>query len=208
MSLDPMDELDRLLRRLHAVLLGGEDMRHVITAAGVLRALDDPEDEVQTHIRTALETGMIVIYARPFTKSEGLATLKLAKGLSPALRARHRDIMGRRDTVYAHTDESDHRQVLEFSDADALVAWLRQPGEFSYHWEFPAPEILDDVVALAEANLVSFGTEHEKLRVRIVALFEELTRQESHHADTALTSRCSPARLVPIELESGAKNPR
>lgn len=99
------EKLAAMRRRRAAIRLGGESMLDVIATAEFLRAWP-PEatgDDDLARVRTTLENGMFVTYARPFTSS-GLQMLNPAGGLSPELRDLHDEILELPNSVYAHTD--------------------------------------------------------------------------------------------------------
>jgi hypothetical protein len=70
-------------------------------ADGIASALNDD------HLRTVLETGLIVTYARPFTEGRGSGFPIRAKKFVPAdMRALHRTMLDLRRKVQAHMDAS------------------------------------------------------------------------------------------------------
>lgn len=181
MAIEPAERLEALYRRLHAYLLGGIDMHDALETAKYLRG-----DHVQAagheagmpwRTRRTLETGMFITYARPFTDARrpGLPRLKRAPGLSQELRDSHRQILERRHRVYAHTDDSPLRQILEIADPRERAAWVSDQGDLSEQWFPPTREMLDDVVALAGAHLSSFLDQIEKTREAILQLENELS---------------------------------
>src|SRR2546426_8238359 len=100
-------------RQRDAVRLAGESMFDVIAAAEFLRDTwlpNQPAGADHVRVRTALETGMFVTYARPFTQSQ-LHRLAPARGLTPEQRQLHEEILELRNSVYAHTDETPWREV-------------------------------------------------------------------------------------------------
>jgi hypothetical protein len=153
------EKLAALRRRRDAIRLAGDGMLDVLAAAEFLLAQPIPLDEDGARVRRVLETGMNVIYARPFTKS-GLAQMKRARGLSPEQRAAHHEALHFRDTVFAHTDETPGREVLEIPDATE---------EWFLHWLHPTPKGLDTAIALAKAHLVSFLAELEHVNADIAS---------------------------------------
>ncbi len=80
----------------------------------------------------------------------------------------HDDILTRRDQVYAHTDRTHLRRIIEFDDPDSRARWLKEFGDLKEHWFPPTPEGLKTTIALAEANLASVLEEIGKLRERII----------------------------------------
>ena len=67
---------------------------------------------------------MLVTYVRPFSGRSG-RTISPAGELSRELREIHEDIMSRRHRVYAHTDHTDIRQIIDIRAEDGLAAVLR-----------------------------------------------------------------------------------
>jgi hypothetical protein len=184
-SKDANDKLEALYRRLHALVLGGSDMHDVLETARYLRGehAEAPGHDggVPWHVRRVLETGMFVTYARPFAERRrpGLPRLKRAAGLSEELRATHNEILERRNRVYAHTDETPLRRIIELSNAEERAAAVRKEVEYLEQWFPPTRDGLADVVALAVAHLESLMAEIDEVRARIVVLEESLVRQGS-----------------------------
>jgi hypothetical protein len=157
---DSGDKVRQLTRRLHALLLGGADMQDALETAQSLLEQAEISGHARLHwrVQRTLETGMFITYARPFTKSRrnGLPTLKLAQDLTKELVDSHNEIVRRRNTVYAHTDETGLRHILQTTGTAELAQWLSGQGELSEQWFSPKREMLADVVALARANLRTF----------------------------------------------------
>ena len=103
--------------------------------------------------------GMLVTYARPFVPTRrGLPRLKVARHLTAEL-LESREILARRNTVYAHTDDSPNRRILEFRDPTMVERWLRADAVFSEEWHHPAEAMLRDLMELARIHLDSFTDE-------------------------------------------------
>jgi signal transduction histidine kinase len=120
-------------------------------------------------VRRTMETGMIVTYARPFVDSrrDGLPRLKRAVNLTAELRESREELLSRRNAVYAHTDETPLRRILELSDPAKLEDWLSEPrGELREEWHPPTNAMLGDVIALTTAHLGSFLDEIDALRTQ------------------------------------------
>lgn len=170
------DLANHLERRLHALVLGAIDMYDAWEAARYLLG-DHPEAAGHAtgapwRVRRTMETGMFVTYARPFVHSRGvgLPRLKRAVNLTAELRESHEEILSRRDAVYAHTDETPLRRILELSDPAKLEDWFSEPGgELSEAWHPPTDAMLGDAIALAMAHLTSFLHEMDALRGRRLA---------------------------------------
>lgn len=178
--MDPHQRLETLYKRLHAYLLGGVDMHDVIETADYLRGQHvraaGHDAGMPWRARRTLETGIFVTYARPFTEARGggLPKLKRARGLPEELLKAHRDILERRHEVYAHTSETELRRILEIADPGDRVEWVRNQGELREHWSPPTRATLEDVMALAAANLASIVDEIEKTRAAILELEKDL----------------------------------
>ena len=71
--------------------------------------------------------------------------------------------------MYAHTGDTDLRQILEFATSADRATWVRERADLSEQWFPPTPTMLDDVVALAVANLQTFLAEIDKLCSFILA---------------------------------------
>lgn len=159
--------LDHHRRQLTALNFGAIDMHDVLETARYLRGeYADAEDHASGmpwRARRILEVGLFVVYARPFTRSEGLERLRRAAGLSDELRATHDEILERRRKFYAHADDTQHRRILEL-DADDWSSVLDPSSTLSEQWSAPTPELLDDVIQLAAAHLSAFIDRIERLR--------------------------------------------
>lgn len=113
------------------------------------------------HVRRTLETGMFVIYARPFTRSRGLPKLEPAlAGLPEDVCLSHHEIIERRHRVYAHTDDTAYRRV------DQIDAWLQHgaDAQLLQSWDSPLDVLLEHVLILAHAHRAQFYREALALR--------------------------------------------
>ena len=110
-------------------LVPGEENRDALIRRLLLAqpANSDENESDRARVRRTLETGMVVTYARPFTKS-GLQRLKRPSGLGAEQRALHQQMLDFRDVVYAHTDDTPLREVVETRDRETLERWLRDPS--------------------------------------------------------------------------------
>lgn len=120
-------------------------------------------------INRTLEAGLVIVYARPFTASRGLSPLKPAPFETEHLRGVHKAYLDQRDSVYAHTDETGFRVILEFDDPDWLEQFIAKGVNFRETWSPPTPDLLEDVRALSVANRESFNEEVERLRQHLSA---------------------------------------
>jgi hypothetical protein len=179
------EKLEQLNRRLEALVLGGIDMGDVVETARYLLGdhakAPGHDGGMPWRARRTLETGLFTTYARSFIESrgDGLPRLKKASNLSGELRECHEEILTKRNKVYAHTDRTPYREILEFASPEERAAWLREQGGLSERWFPPDRAMLKDVVALAEAQLKSFLAEIGEVKAILVEL-------DSH---TPLTSR-------------------
>lgn len=149
-------------RRLQALLLGGEDMLDVTEAA---RYLIRDDTNIDARVRRTLEAGMFVSYARSFVETRGgLPKLNRASNLSADLLDSHKQIIRRRNAVYAHTDETDMRQIQ--LSGPALDLWLSGQGELRHQWESPTAGMLQDVIDLAGIHLKKFHDAIVKIQKR------------------------------------------
>ena len=127
------------------------------------------DTNVDPRVRRTLEAGMSVSYARSFVKTRGglpggLPKLNRASNLSADLLDSHEQIIKRRNAVYAHTDETDMRQIQLSSHA--LDRWLSGQGEVQHQWESPTAGMLQDVIDLAGIHLEKFLDEIVKIQKR------------------------------------------
>lgn len=189
MSDNSAEKLEALHRRLKALVFGGVDMCDVLQTALYLRG---DHSEAPGHdggmpwrARRTLEAGMFVVYARSFTRTrrDGLPRLDRAAGLTGDLCKSHEEILSRRDRVYAHTDDTPYRQILELAGPDQRAQWIREQGDLSEQWSPPTREMLDDVIALAAAHLTSFYGEIDEIRTAILV---ELLIDGSEQSETRL----------------------
>ena len=159
--------------RLEALILAGGDMFDVLETSRYLLGEhpDAPghDGQMPWHVRRTLETGVFVTYARPFIGMRGDGHMRRARGLSDELRASHDDIVFRRNRVYAHTDRTPLRRILELSDPDERAAWVRERGELQEEWFPPTREGLQTAIALATAHLQSFLEEIDAVRGLIIS---------------------------------------
>jgi hypothetical protein len=165
-------KLELLWARMESLVLAAVDMVDVIETC---RYLLDEHPEAKGHgaalpwrIRRTLETGMFVTYARPFVRSRRGGHLNRSRDLNGESRKDHDDILVRRDQVYAHTDRTDLRRIIEFDNPEARARWLEEFGDLKENWFPPTREGLTTTIALAEAHLKSVLEELGKLRQRII----------------------------------------
>jgi hypothetical protein len=180
----PANQQDHLARRLRALVLGAVDMWDVFNVARYL--LGDDSDAPPPHpqalpmrVRRALEAGMVITYARPFLVARGRGSPKLspANGLGPELKASHDELLRRRNSVYAHNDETPLRQILELADQGTVMAWVeRSDGKLSEEWHSPTDGVLEDLVRLATLNLERFTDDAEGVKQRLSEFRDAVSR--------------------------------
>jgi len=76
----------------------------------------------------------------------------------------HDQILTFRDVLYAHTDNTPLRQIVEFAEHGAFERWLREdPDNTQESRYFRTPELFSELSELARANLTRFLADHEDL---------------------------------------------
>jgi hypothetical protein len=161
--------LDRARRRVVALLFGISDMTSVEAAAEHLLEADPTASGRAALVQRTLEAGLVIVYARPFTESRGLPRLRAAAFQTEHLSRVHDAYLEQRNKVYAHTDETDYRVILDLDDDEWLGQFLEHGPRFGETWAPPTPDLLEDVRALAVANRESFVEELNRLRERLRA---------------------------------------
>jgi hypothetical protein len=131
-----MDERAAELTRLR---LAQGDMRQVIAAATFLS-----EGRHDQYLYRALETAIVVCYARPFGRSNVVGAIGEqweAIGKAPNL---HKELLRLRNKLYAHTDKTEAREVVDVAEMFDLDSPAWTEG-----WHPIRPEVLPKIVALA-----------------------------------------------------------
>jgi hypothetical protein len=101
------NEMNALKNRLTALLLAASDMDQAATAARALR--EESEDH---NLMRALETAIVVCYARAFTQSSLFRLSRTEYEPSDSRLADiHHTLYALRDSVYAHTDRESGRSA-------------------------------------------------------------------------------------------------
>jgi len=131
-------------------------MMDVIQTAELLR--DWPFDDAVdlSRIRRVLETGMFVVYARPFTGSA--LQVERARALTAQQLELHDESIKLRHKVYAHSTVTPYREVVDNESS---------PGSWDLRWLYPTPALLNEVIDLAQTQLASFQTALEKADARL-----------------------------------------
>jgi hypothetical protein len=120
---------------------------------------------IDLRVRRVVETGVIVVYSRPFIASRSLPQLSPAPNLHERLRETHDQVLLERRTTYAHTEERAYRMVLELEEPDWLERFIATGAEgMRETWKEPEPEAMDAIGILAEANRAWFMKRIERLR--------------------------------------------
>jgi hypothetical protein len=112
-------------------------------AHAAITALLATTEENDVNLMLALETAIVVCYARPFTLGQGVG--RLGEEWAPkeaSERAVHDELLNLRDQAYAHTDERSGRDVVERADLydDGLTG-------FEESWQALDRELLRTVIA-------------------------------------------------------------
>ena len=146
-------ERNRLLGDIRRFQLARGDMLQVIAAVEALNA-----ERVNGYLCRALETAIVVCYARPFGSRNAVGPLSTnwpPISDDPEL---HAELMRLRDQVYAHTDKTEARQVVEVSE----LLGLDSPA-YTEGWHAIDREKLPAIAELArrlEACLAAAVAEH------------------------------------------------
>lgn len=133
-------ERNRLRKDLRLLRFAAGDMRQTRAAIGALLATTEEDD---VNLMLALETAIVVSYARPFTEGEGVG--RLTEEWAPEddhERAVHDELLFLRDKAGAHTDKESGRDVVERFELydDGLTG-------FQESWEALDREVLRTIVA-------------------------------------------------------------
>lgn len=115
---------EALTRRAEFLYLASRDFWDVGICVDFLLDGANLVAQLSPRVRQTLEAGMLVTYARPFSGRSG-RTITPARDLGQDLQDFHGDIIRRRNQVYAHTDHTDIRQIIDFRADDGLDAVLR-----------------------------------------------------------------------------------
>ncbi len=150
------DELAAMRRRRDAIRLAGEGMLDVIETAELLRYWPVGDGDDVDRIRRVIETGMFVVYARPFTGSP--LHVERARALTARQLELHQELIDLRHNVYAHSNVTPYREVVDNETS---------PDGWDLRWLYPTPVLLDEVIDLARTQLASFLTALEKADERL-----------------------------------------
>lgn len=135
-------ERNRLLNEIRRLRLAESDMNQVAAAALALQG-----ERLNGDLCRALETAIAVCYARPYGGRKKVGVLGdewLPE--DPGDRAVHDQLLIRRDQVYAHTDRTDARDIID----------VFGEGTFAEQWRPLAREALPRIIRLAARQQTRF----------------------------------------------------
>ena len=161
-AIDP----DQPLRRAEFLFLAGRDFWDV--GIGVDHLIENPQpDGLATRVRIIFETGLLMLYCRPFSGS-GNRQISRDPELSNELRTFHDDVMNRRNKVYAHTDHTDHRLIRDFRSATGLeVLHNFENSQVREEWDSLTDQGLMSLRELASIHHRRVTGEMERIRARL-----------------------------------------
>jgi hypothetical protein len=124
-------------------------MRQAVAAARLLQVTSD------VHGARALETALVVCYARPFGSNDGIGPLsrETYAPVGTGELTLHKDLLWLRDKAYAHTDKASGRSIK----TARLTATSSEP--YAEHWIALNREALPLVIALFESQAIRFSAE-------------------------------------------------
>lgn len=150
-------ERNRLRNEIRRLVLAQSDMAQAAAAAVALHS-----EQLNGDLCRALETAIVVCYVRPYdgrNKAGPLGSEWLPA--DPGSLAIHETMLAMRDQVYAHTDRTELRDIV---DAGAL---LGEPGRFAEQWVPLNREALPKLIEM-------FSEQQQRFRERSDELHEEL----------------------------------
>jgi len=163
---DRQVDIEQLLRRAEFLFLAGRDFWDV--GIGVDYLIENHHaDSLPPRVRTTFETGLLILYCRPFSGSGGRG-IGPAPKLSNELRTFHDDIMSRRNKVYAHADHTDHRRVRDFRSPTGIEV-LRNFENAQVHeeWDSLTERGLTVLRELASVHHRRVTAEMGRIRARL-----------------------------------------
>jgi hypothetical protein len=146
-------ERNRLQRELRRLRLAQSDMAQAATAAEALKG--EREESV---LGRALETACVVIYARPFSSNN---IGRLGEEWAPTghdERALHDELCKKRDQVYAHSDETSLRDVVDIGTSIG-----KEHPVYVEQWHPVNRDVLPAFIAMAWAQEKRFYDEAVKI---------------------------------------------
>jgi hypothetical protein len=104
-------------------------------------------------VKLVLEAGMIVTYVRCFSGGSAKA-ISLSSDLPADLRTFHEELIERRNKVYAHTDPTELRQIVNINEPGALAAFIHKGEDFRLNeeWDSLTPAGLEAIGNLARVH--------------------------------------------------------
>lgn len=162
---------DKLLYEIRRYRFAQSDMRQAGAAALLL---NEPSVRLNGDVERVLETGLVVTYARPFTAG-GVGTLggKHARPEAEEHRLLHMEMLARRNDLYAHSDITERREVV---DAFAGFGTGTLGGKyFEAHHPVDRGQ-LPSVIALCGAQEGRYASKADALE----AALRTLRRQPGH----------------------------
>lgn len=148
-------ERNRLLGDIRRFQLARGDMLQVIAAVEALNG-----EEVNGYLCRALETAIVVCYARPFGSRNAVGPLSTHwPPISDDFPELHAELMRLRDQVYAHTDKTEARQVVDVSEWLGLDSPAYTEGWHAIDREKALPDIAE-LARRLEASLATAVAEH------------------------------------------------
>jgi hypothetical protein len=102
------------MREVKRLVLAESDMKQVATAAEYLSTYGS---QMNDHLVRVLWTGIAVTYARPFSQSNkvGPVSGRIIKLDDPMQQSLHERLCELRDQLFAHTDETELRGIVDTS---------------------------------------------------------------------------------------------
>jgi len=150
-------EQARIERELGRFVHAVRDMKDVAGGALFLR------ESLSDRVRSLLETGLVVTYARPFKKNDDGHALK--GDWAPEeddLLLGHCKLIRLRDKVYAHTDRTPEREAVNVT----RILGIGGNRWSARRWLLPT-EWLDGIVKLAEYQRARFELEQHRLEIQL-----------------------------------------
>jgi hypothetical protein len=155
----------RLERERNRLIIAASGMSQVAGAAAHLEAhmhLSRMSDDAYR----VMWTGLVITYARPYLASNKLGPIRgrLGTPTDPALLTLHKNLCARRDDLFAHNDETEHRTVTDVYAALGIGA-----GKFTEAYSPMEPSALPVIAELA-------NHQRGRFRSRVDEIEEQLGR--------------------------------
>jgi hypothetical protein len=165
-------------RGRHRLIIAASDMRQVAEGA---RYLDENKllSKMPEEAARVMWTGLVVTYARPYITSRGLGSVggKLGKPADLALRTLHKNLLDRRDDLFAHNEATEHRTVADVTQRNpghmVVLEWDSERGTTRFVETYVPMEfsVLPRIVELAEHQ-------EERFLARVREIDEQLGRTQ------------------------------